>query len=266
MKHYLYLLAFILFSCSPPQEQITYEVNSEHEDASPLLDKSTINLTAFESQGYYALTNEHLRLANSRNLYSASDVAFKQKQIIDQLSSLGLSDGLEIDGIYGPLTHRLCLEIETFDKNSHFYDVKYIVIHSLGSRDGLCWDADDLNRNWSLRNFSRPGYHVVINPTQECGVIWQGYWNGCQISETQRRWGVRGRDEDGVRINNHAIHIAWVGGFSGEDTRTEYQKKMLYLIYNVIKMSCPDVRVKGHNEMPGVAKSCPNFDVTKEFG
>ena len=77
------------------------------------------------------------------------------------------------------------------------------------------------------------------------------------------RWGISGSDSDGDRINSNTIHVSWMGGYEGHDTRTAYQKSTMKLIADMLVMMCPEIEIVGHNQFS--AKSCPNFDVKKEF-
>ena len=140
--------------------------------------------------------------------------------------------------------------------------VKYLFIHATASRDGVCWTEADFNENWKQRGFTRPGYDMAINPRPQCSIVKQGVFS-CTRSRETAVWGVSGRDEDGDKYNYVSLHLAWVGGFNGKDERTLYQKRFLHGMAQAIKDICPNVIVRGHNEV--AAKSCPNFDVSEEF-
>ena len=154
------------------------------------------------------------------------------------------------------------LEDFVFDIGDNEECVKYVYIHTTASRDGVCWTEADFNVNWKNRGFSRPGYHLAINPKESCGIVKQGRF-GCSIKNSEGRWGVSGYDKQGKRYNYVSLHIAWIGGYDGTDTRTDYQKRTLHLVVSMIKDMCPNVIIVGHNQVAN--NSCPNFDVSKEF-
>lgn len=75
-------------------------------------------------------------------------------------------------------------------------------------------------------------------------------------------WGVANK-------NSITISIAYEGGriwkngkwITGLDTRSDRQKFLMDSITTEIKKYAPEAMVIGHNQFPGVKKTCPNFKV-----
>lgn len=67
--------------------------------------------------------------------------------------------------------------------------------------------------------------------------------------------------------NSNSIGICYIGGLGldkkAKDTRTEAQKKSLIELITSLKSVYKEATVHGHNEFS--SKSCPCFDVQKEF-
>lgn len=103
-------------------------------------------------------------------------------------------------------------------------------------------------RQWHLeRGFNDIGYHIVV---LQDGSI-----------EFGRPFDVMGAHCKGY--NKESIGVCWVGGYGGLDDRTEAQKRTLIFIDKMLKAMFPDSNAHGHNEFS--SKTCPNFDVKKEF-
>lgn len=154
------------------------------------------------------------------------------------------------------------IELELAEATSK--DIKWIVVHTTASQNGRCWTEEEFNALWEWRGFSRPGYHIIVQPKKSCGVLYQGPVNDCTIDFTERRWGAAGRDADGALWNSTSIHISWVGGIDGTDSRTKYQKETMKTIIEFLKQMCPNAKVIGHRDT-GARKSCPNFDAASEY-
>lgn len=133
--------------------------------------------------------------------------------------------------------------------------IEYIILHTTASKDGKPLTNEDLNRIWKQRGFGRPGYPIVVNP--DGSTVFQRRFNDCIMSYEEMTWGAKG-------YNDKSIHIAWVGGYSGKDTRTQAQKNTLETLLIVLKMRCPDAKIIGHRDT-GAKKSCPNFNVREEY-
>jgi len=69
--------------------------------------------------------------------------------------------------------------------------------------------------------------------------------------------------------NQHSIGVCYEGGLTPDgreaDTRTPAQKAALYHLLKSLKVDYPDAVILGHRDLPGVRKSCPNFDAKSEY-
>lgn len=122
-----------------------------------------------------------------------------------------------------------------------------IIIHCAATKPTWNGGAETI-RKWHLdRGWSDIGYHYVI---KKDGTVEEG--------RSMRRIGshVRGK-------NTGSIGICWVGGYDGVDDRTDAQKKSLIELVKALRHDYGKLTVHGHNEFS--SKSCPNFDVSKEF-
>lgn len=136
-----------------------------------------------------------------------------------------------------------------------FNDMRYIneiIIHCSATKEGLDFNVNDLRRWHKAQGWKDVGYHFVI--TRD-GTIEQG----------------RPLEEIGSHTkghNAHSIGIVYIGGLDKngktKDTRTIQQKAALCDLLNKLCKKFPDATIHGHNEF--AAKSCPCFDVQKEYG
>lgn len=126
-------------------------------------------------------------------------------------------------------------------------NIKYIVVHCTGTP--INTSIRSIKNYWKNKlKWKEPGYHYIIKSNGE--II-----NLQPISKPSN--GVKG-------YNAHAIHISYIGGEGGIDTRTQDQKKAIEYLITQFIILWPDVEVLGHKDFPGVTKTCPNYDVKKE--
>jgi hypothetical protein len=128
--------------------------------------------------------------------------------------------------------------------------IEYVFIHCTGGNQDAT--SKDLILAFKEKGWKNPGYHIVIDKKGASHVL-------LDIKEVAN--GVAGR-------NFNSIHIAWIGGLDGVDNRTEAQKKTLGAWINFCR-NC-GFKVLGHRDIWGNSpkywqKTCPNFDVTKEY-
>lgn len=135
--------------------------------------------------------------------------------------------------------------------------INKIIVHCSATQEGKDLDAAEINK-WHLkRGWDGIGYHYVVLLD---GVIEYGrsiYKQGAHV---------KGENEG-------SIGICYIGGVeskrgsNGEwiakDTRTPEQKESLLLLLKTLKKMHPEATIHGHNEF--AAKSCPCFDVKKEY-
>ena len=130
--------------------------------------------------------------------------------------------------------------------------INEIIIHCSATKEGLNFNANDIDRWHKQRGFKRIGYHFVI---LNDGTIQQG----------------RELASIGAHCTNHNAHsigICYIGGLDKngkpKDTRTVQQKASMYDLLVKLKKQFPKATIHGHNEFAN--KACPSFDVQKEYG
>ena len=135
--------------------------------------------------------------------------------------------------------------------------INKIIVHCSATQEGKDLDAAEINK-WHLkRGWDGIGYHYVVLLN---GVIEYGrsiYKQGAHV---------KGENEG-------SIGICYIGGVESKrgsngkwiakDTRTPEQKESLLLLLKTLKKMHPEATIHGHNEF--AAKSCPCFDVKKEY-
>ena len=131
--------------------------------------------------------------------------------------------------------------------------INEIIIHCSDTKEGLNFNANDIDRWHKQKGWKRIGYHYVILLD---GTIEQG-----------RELEAVGAHCSGH--NAHSIGICYIGGVDAEgkpkDTRTPQQKEALAKLVAELrrKYNISRQHIYGHCEF--AAKACPCFDVKKEF-
>ena len=139
--------------------------------------------------------------------------------------------------------------------------INRLVVHCSASNQNV--DAEDI-KQWHLdRGWRTIGYHYVITKEGEIQIGRQEYQMGAHVA---------GHNRD-------SIGICWVGGYNGEDNRTDAQKLALRKIITelVAKHDISAENIVGHRDLsPDVdgdgkverhewLKECPCFDVQEWF-
>lgn len=128
-----------------------------------------------------------------------------------------------------------------------------IIIHCSATPEGRDISTETI-RSWHVKGngWSDIGYHFVIELD---GAVKNG--------RALHKMGAHTRGE-----NAHSIGVCYVGGIdknkNAKDTRTDAQKDSLNKLISALMLDHSEASVHGHNEFS--AKSCPSFDVQKEFG
>lgn len=133
-----------------------------------------------------------------------------------------------------------------FNIECNMRDITHIFIHCTGTLPSVQPKA--IINGFRQRGWKHPGYHYLIdfdgNVHRLCG-------------EEEVANGVRG-------FNQHAIHMAYIGGIDKEgrpcDTRTPWQNKTMMVMAQMLSWRYPDARVLGHCKV-NPRKACPCFDV-----
>lgn len=117
-----------------------------------------------------------------------------------------------------------------------------------------------------VKNWKHFGYHAI--------VYQDGRWEMLQpLPEVTADGGYITNDTQAcgaAGYNSDSIHIAYVGGRWGNtsqtgDTRTDEQKKTLWALVGMWKAMYKIKEVVGHRDLPGVKKTCPNFDAKRVY-
>lgn len=129
-----------------------------------------------------------------------------------------------------------------------------IVVHCSATTPTMDWgmkEIDDLHR---ARGWRGIGYHWVI---RRDGRIEQG--------RNEEDVGAHARG-----FNEKSIGVCLIGGVTIDDGETipennftEDQFSSLKVLIKRIVERHPIMWIKGHRDLPGVAKACPSFDVEK---
>lgn len=130
--------------------------------------------------------------------------------------------------------------------------IKEIILHCSATAEGRDYTVEDIDRWHKARGWRGIGYHYVI---YRDGSVHPG----------------RPVEQIGAHCTGHnadSIGICYIGGLAADnktpkDTRTPAQIQALRELVVELKKKYPGARVHGHNEF--AAKSCPCFNVRKEF-
>lgn len=130
--------------------------------------------------------------------------------------------------------------------------INEIILHCSSTKEGLCFNINDIRRWHKAQGWKDVGYHYVIclDGTIELGRPLEEIGAHC------------------IGHNANSIGICYIGGLDEngkpKDTRTTQQKAALYMLLNKLKTQFPEATIHGHNEFAN--KACPCFDVQKEYG
>ncbi len=128
--------------------------------------------------------------------------------------------------------------------------ISHIVIHCADTPEGVYFDIKDI-RKWHVqeRGWRDVGYHYIVLLD---GTI--------QLGRDLKTIGA------GVSgYNKNTIHICYIGGKHGRDTRTIQQKATLVYLVATLKRTFRKSEAWGHRDFPGVRKFCPSFDAIIEY-
>lgn len=131
--------------------------------------------------------------------------------------------------------------------------VNFFYVHCSATPPNMDIGADEI-RDWHVNDngWSDIGYHWVI---RRDGVI------------------EKGRDLDGdgevdddagahaFGHNADSVGICLVGGWHGDFDFTLEQVQSLKSLWDYYRARYNGIQARGHRDIPGVTKTCPNFDV-----
>lgn len=129
--------------------------------------------------------------------------------------------------------------------------IRWLTIHCAATPEGRDNSAEEVRR-WDIQRFGQPSYHQVIELDGDAVR---------HLADSQRGAHV-------ARNNSGNIGICYVGGTAclnaggkPKDTRTSEQLATMERLVREYVAKYPGIRIRGHNEWPGVAKACPSFSV-----
>ena len=130
--------------------------------------------------------------------------------------------------------------------------IKRIVVHCTATQQTV--NIQSIVNYWrNTLKWKNNGYHYIIEA------------NGNTVKLTD----IVNLANGAAGYNLQAIHIAYIGGIDNNknpvDNRTIEQKNALRILIMQLASKFPDADILGHNQLPGVYKSCPCFDAAKEY-
>lgn len=130
--------------------------------------------------------------------------------------------------------------------------VKLLIIHTVANKCTRPFEPENLIAT-GVAKYGQPSYHYYVRYDGEIIPI---------LPENVR--GAHAR-----KYNHCSLGIVYEGGLDANgkaaDTRTEAQKRAMFELLNDLTEEYPDAHILGHCELPGVAKTCPNFLASKEY-
>lgn len=130
--------------------------------------------------------------------------------------------------------------------------ITHLTIHCAATPETRDVSADTV-ASWDKAKFGQESYHHIVTLD---GV------DHLRLRDDQK--GAH------VALNNSGnIGVCYVGGVDShmqpKDTRTPAQRVTLQKIVSAYRAKYPGIVVQGHRDWPGVAKSCPCFDVRTQL-
>lgn len=130
--------------------------------------------------------------------------------------------------------------------------VKLLIVHCVANKCNRPFEPENLIA-CGIAKFGQPSYHYYVRRNGDIIPI---------LPENVR--GAHAR-----HYNSCSLGIVYEGGLDengkADDTRTEVQKHAMFELLKDLTAEYPDAHILGHCELPGVAKTCPNFLASKEY-
>lgn len=151
-------------------------------------------------------------------------------------------------------------------------NIKYIVIHATGTSSDTSID--------SIKNY-------WFNPKNKGGLGWKtgGYHYIIKSNgEIINMYGLNTVTNGVYGFNQNSVHISYIGGKDGVDTRTDEQKesilKVIKVVYSKLRryQDVSSIKIRGHRDFSDDLngnniidpweriKECPCFDAIEEYG
>lgn len=126
--------------------------------------------------------------------------------------------------------------------------IEFLVVHCTATPTNASIQA--IQNYWkNEKKWENPGYHILIDATGKAHSL---------LPIEQISNGVLG-------YNSVCLHVAYIGGFNNQDTRTLAQKTALLEVLTTWKKQFPKAKILGHRNFPKVQKACPCFDAEQEY-
>jgi N-acetylmuramoyl-L-alanine amidase len=181
-----------------------------------------------------------------------------------EISDMGLDSEMCLDSLSEE--DSLFLKTKTFDLPYTPKKIENIAVHITDSRKPIKNSTEKFWKDF-FYNVKYPGsymvgYNYLISYDK---VLYLRPINRDSfLQKSEIVWGV-------ANHNSRTVSIAIEGGriydnknkkwIVGLDTRSNRQKFLLDSLLKDIKTFNPNAKIKGHNQFPGVKKSCPNYKV-----
>lgn len=136
-------------------------------------------------------------------------------------------------------------------------ELKYLIIHCTATPKGRqVTKADILHWHTAPKSqggfgWRRPGYTDLVDIHGQLINI-TPFNQDNKVDPWEITYGARG-------LNGVSRHIAYAGGYRGEDTRTSAQLEALETYVRYMILRHPNIKILGHNQVSN--KQCPSFDV-----
>lgn len=132
--------------------------------------------------------------------------------------------------------------------------IKFLTLHCAATPEGRDVKAGTISA-WDVAKFGQVSYHWVVELDGSAVRTLGDAVKGAHVG----------------KANSGNIGVCYVGGMDKgnakpKDTRTEAQRATLLRLVNEYKAKVPGLIVRGHRDWPGVAKACPSFNATVEYG
>lgn len=152
--------------------------------------------------------------------------------------------------------------LEEFASTSAREQINLVFHTDATFKGGEFKDGDAINTFFKApvpqgRGWRSPGYSLWIDRGGKMYVL-KDFNIDCMIEPFEITNGAKG-------YNAVSLHIAYSSSIPRNkllaDTRTPEQIRAMENIVRIFRSACPDLNIQGHRDFPGVAKSCPNFEV-----
>lgn len=122
-------------------------------------------------------------------------------------------------------------------------EIKEIHVHTTATKEGMDFNANDIDRWHKERGWNEIGYNYVIKLNGDIEI-------GRDINKIPAS--IKGR-------NKHAVAICYIGGLDKDgnpkDTRTIQQKASMSLLIERLRKRFPNAKLYGHCDLSN--KNCP---------